>query len=632
MAAATLGGPGVAVGGSASSSEAAVWLSADAATWERVRPPPSPATSTRSAARATATWPTSPPPRRGLVAGGGDAQESGKYRAAIWVSATDGRTWSRAAHDDAVFGSSGSARSRPGPDRRPSGGRRPVQTRRCWVSPDGATWTLAFVGEENEVMKDVVAWGGRFYAVGYAGLHKFCQDSGWETVPPASRGCGSPTTGSSWERLRDAARPESPAWTWPAHRIPEWELWRGGRRRQRALFAMATPPARGRHGRRPPACGGPPTGRRGPRRAVRFIGLDRIAYFPTALSVHEGRLLIGHSGGSIWGSADGGAYRHHVTTFEFGSGVAVDGQASAANSAGFWFWVREPVPFEGSVFAVGRTASGRHRGHRRRVHRRPRLLPRRRRGVDRHVGPGMSRAPRGEGRPPPSRGRPPGRGGDMRRVWIICMAVAAGAAAGSDGPGGFAGKPPTQPLAGYTCEEMGVDQASHGLSLTPTGFTFTLGGKSDSMCVDVPADLADAAGVWTVTATATGPSSVWLLVPRDSYSPGDSCGGRGPAVADVPAGAAPALLDERNRVIPAATLNACGVQFGERSAGVPALSVPSSPARLAEAHESRSQNTRRDRVPRILGSYAAASLPGVVLRDPQGAPVEAVTLPIDADR
>ncbi|MFH1330666.1 MAG: hypothetical protein ABIJ48_08480 [Actinomycetota bacterium] len=159
----------------------------------------------------------------------------------------------------------------------------------------------------------------------------------------------------------------------------------------------------------------------------------------------------------------------------------------------------------------------------------------------------------------------------MKRLWINLMAAALVLPLGATAAAAGKAKPPAQPLAGYTCEEMGVDQASHALAFTPTGFTFTLAGKSDAMCVDVPADLAAAAGVWTVTATANGTILRLLLVPRDSYSPGDSCGG-----VDLRSPAFP-LVQPLPYQIPAATVNACGVQFGEWIDGVPVMAQTGAP-------------------------------------------------------
>lgn len=173
---------------------------------------------------------------------------------------------------------------------------------------------------------------------------------------------------------------------------------------------------------------------------------------------------------------------------------------------------------------------------------------------------------------PGGRGHPPAEKGDeMRRLWILLLVGLLTAALAAPAAAVAKGKPPAQPLVGDTCENKGVSQASHGLTFTPTGFTFTLSGKSDSMCVDVPADLADTAGVWTVTATAGGTVLRLLLVPRDSYSPGDSCGGVDLRPPSFP------LVQQLPNEIPAATVNACGVQFGEMVDGKPVYTQTGQP-------------------------------------------------------
>ena len=121
-----------------------------------------------------------------------------------------------------------------------------------------------------------------------------------------------------------------------------------------------------------------------------------------------------------------------------------------------------------------------------------------------------------------------------------------------------AGKPPRPDRGGYTCAYDGFDQSSHGLEFTATGFSFTLTGHQDDMCVDVPYELADTTGEWWVSVTdVSGSVRRLLLIPRDSVSPGDSCGGWNLRNPDLPAEFAMPLP------IPPATVNACGTDFGE---------------------------------------------------------------------
>lgn len=127
------------------------------------------------------------------------------------------------------------------------------------------------------------------------------------------------------------------------------------------------------------------------------------------------------------------------------------------------------------------------------------------------------------------------------------------------------GKPPatttttTEPTSGgHTCAELGFAQSwdpAHELTITETGFSFKLRGSSDGVCVDVYAD-----GPWHVTGTSSGVSSL-SMIPRDSASPGDSCGGIGlkrPAAIDL-------FLPT---TILSATVNSCGLAFGEWIDGV----------------------------------------------------------------
>jgi hypothetical protein len=136
----------------------------------------------------------------------------------------------------------------------------------------------------------------------------------------------------------------------------------------------------------------------------------------------------------------------------------------------------------------------------------------------------------------------------------VVMAMAAGPALAKKGD---KGPPDRDPVGGHTCEE----QAPPGPVVTwadDSHFSFTLDRDNGSACVDVLAP----AGPWQVTVEGSGARSL-TLVPGDSYSPGDSCGG-----ASLHAGSIygtltlPLPIDTRTK-IPAATVNACGVAFGE---------------------------------------------------------------------
>lgn len=138
---------------------------------------------------------------------------------------------------------------------------------------------------------------------------------------------------------------------------------------------------------------------------------------------------------------------------------------------------------------------------------------------------------------------------------------------------------PAEPIGGYTCAESGYDQSSHGLVFSDTGFSLTLTGRSDGMCVDV---MTGAAGVWKVTVTGHDVLSL-LVVPRDSYSPGDSCGGvrvrspELPLLQDLPDPS-----DPRHALgIPASTVNACGTTFGEWRDGMLVMDQTAEPHPLA---------------------------------------------------
>lgn len=88
-------------------------------------------------------------------------------------------------------------------------------------------------------------------------------------------------------------------------------------------------------------------------------------------------------------------------------------------------------------------------------------------------------------------------------------------------------------------------------------FAFTLSGKQDSACIDV----VSVEGRWEVTITGDGARYLGVI-PRDSISPGDSCGGYLLRSEGDIYGGEPLILGYAG-FLPAATINACGVDFAE---------------------------------------------------------------------
>lgn len=110
------------------------------------------------------------------------------------------------------------------------------------------------------------------------------------------------------------------------------------------------------------------------------------------------------------------------------------------------------------------------------------------------------------------------------------------------------------PLNGTMCDPS--DYPSELGGVQTNDFWFTLSGKHDDACIDI----ISTEGPWKVTITGGGARHLGVI-PRDSVAPGDSCGGyilRG----DDIYGNNPLTLGYTG-VIPAATINACGADFGE---------------------------------------------------------------------
>ncbi|HSR44727.1 MAG TPA: hypothetical protein VLT15_05775 [Acidimicrobiia bacterium] len=155
----------------------------------------------------------------GLVAVGADGS-GGDDDAAVWYS-TDGRTWSRVAHDEAVFGGSGDqymmAVTAGGPgfvavgeDIAEDG----TGISAVWVSEDGITWSrvshdeASFGGQEqtNVFMKDVTAFGSGLVAVGMESTGSSIDAAAWisadgvtwERVPPDEAVFGGPQYQIMW--------------------------------------------------------------------------------------------------------------------------------------------------------------------------------------------------------------------------------------------------------------------------------------------------------------------------------------------------------------------------------------------------------------------------------------------------
>jgi hypothetical protein len=171
----------------------------------------------------------------------------------------------------------------------------------------------------------------------------------------------------------------------------------------------------------------------------------------------------------------------------------------------------------------------------------------------------------------------------MKRRSMILMAVAAMVLSGA-----FAAeakkppKDPGEPSGGYLCTELFGTPGEY--TVTDTGFTFTLSGREDSRCIDV---MHDTPGIWRVTVVGHGATRL-VMIPRDSAGPGDSCGGvnlRKTQLRSLGASFVQELphpSDPRHASgIPAATVNACGTNFGEWIDGQLVMEATGEPHPLA---------------------------------------------------
>jgi hypothetical protein len=177
MSGVTVGGPGlVAVGWGgtgraehASYRDAAVWTSPDGITWSRV-PQDEAVFGGERNQQMTSVAIGGP----GLVAVGREGLR-GETNAAVWTS-SDGITWSRVPHDEAVFGGEGwqamTSVTAGGPGLVAVGSDQGFDGA-VWTSPDGVTWSrvphdeAVFGGEGNQEMSGVTAGGPGLVAVGW---------------------------------------------------------------------------------------------------------------------------------------------------------------------------------------------------------------------------------------------------------------------------------------------------------------------------------------------------------------------------------------------------------------------------------------------------------------------------------
>ena len=207
-----VGGPGLVAVGAADGSyftDAAVWTSVDGDTWVRVGDDPVVFgdESSVDGAEGNQVIIDLASGSLGLVAVGADGKP-GDYDAAVWVSA-DGLTWERVPHDEAVFGGEGDQVMRSVVQTEDtavivgkSRGRAAV-----WVSNDGRDWTRAMIdgtpdGIETELsaMSDVALGGPGLVAVGGVGFESHpavwlsADGTMWSRLPesigPADTGAG----------------------------------------------------------------------------------------------------------------------------------------------------------------------------------------------------------------------------------------------------------------------------------------------------------------------------------------------------------------------------------------------------------------------------------------------------------
>jgi len=188
MSSVTAGGPGLVAVGSAGDDSAAVWTSVDGITWSRV-PDNSAVFGTEDVEPVLWSVTAGGP---GLVAVG-SAED---HVAAVWTSA-DGLTWSRIAHDDAVFPQGWmTSVTVGGPGLVAVGGLDPGAA--VWTSVDGITWSRVALDESvfgESVMNAVTEGGPGLVAVGEdngdAAVWTSPDGSIWSRVPHDEAAFGS---------------------------------------------------------------------------------------------------------------------------------------------------------------------------------------------------------------------------------------------------------------------------------------------------------------------------------------------------------------------------------------------------------------------------------------------------------
>lgn len=119
--------------------------------------------------------------------------------------------------------------------------------------------------------------------------------------------------------------------------------------------------------------------------------------------------------------------------------------------------------------------------------------------------------------------------------------------------------PQEPPAGGTVCDPAAYPADIDGVQYDD--FTFTLSSEKVSMttvCIDVVSD----EGPWSVTITGEG-AKYLVIWPRDSAGAGDSCGGYRLRGSGQIYGSNPLVLGGDDGVVPAATINACGVEFAE---------------------------------------------------------------------
>lgn len=115
------------------------------------------------------------------------------------------------------------------------------------------------------------------------------------------------------------------------------------------------------------------------------------------------------------------------------------------------------------------------------------------------------------------------------------------------------------PPGGTVCDPGDYPEGIDGVQYDD--FTFTLGSGDGPFQASVCVDVVSNEGPWSVTITGHGAKNM-VIIPRDSAGPGESCGGYRRHSSGQIYGSSPLVLGFGG-VVPAATINACGVEFAE---------------------------------------------------------------------